>query len=394
MQDLPRGFDLAAAQAGFKYKGRPDLALIFSRAPARAAGVFTTNAFQAAPVQVARENLTGSDLVRAVLVNAGQANACTGEEGLADCRRTLDMLAGLLDISPGQVLPASTGVIGVRMPMHIWENSLPGLVESLGKCSGDQAAMAIMTTDTFPKTASREIELERGRVSFWGMTKGAGMICPDMATMLAFVLTDMQVDGPEWQEMLAVAMEKSFNAITVDGDTSTNDCVLALANGESGVSCKSREDRDKTAKALEDVCRDLAYQIVKDAEGGTKVMHIRVTGAADSRDARKAARAVGNSSLVKTAMFGRDPNWGRIVAALGRSGAGFDPGKVRLSLAGLEIFSGGRPVDMDIDEVFAPLLAYRDIRVDIDLGSGEAEYFLLASDLTDEYIRINSDYRS
>ena len=394
MQDLPLGFDLAAVRAGFKYKDRPDLALIFSRTPARAAGVFTTNAFQAAPVLVARENLDRSDLMRAVLVNAGQANACTGEEGLADCRRTLDLLAGHLDISAGEILPASTGVIGVRMPMPTWEKSLPGLVENLGKCTGEQAAMAIMTTDTFPKTAAREIELDQGRVRFWGMTKGAGMICPDMATMLAFVLTDLQVDGALWQEMLAGAMEQSFNAITVDGDTSTNDCVLALAGGGSRAGLHSSRDRDIAAKALEDVCRDLAYQIVKDAEGGTKVMHIRVTGAADSLDARKAARAVGNSSLVKTAMFGCDPNWGRIVAALGRSGAVFDPGKVRLSLAGLEIFSKGRPVDMDIDEVFAPLLSSRDIQVDIDLGRGQGEYFLMASDLTDEYIRINSDYRS
>lgn len=394
MQDLPLGFDLAAVQAGFRYKDRPDLALIFSRTPARAAGVFTTNAFQAAPVQVGRENLDRSDLMRAVLVNAGQANACTGDEGLADCRSTLDMLAGHLDISPGEILPASTGVIGMRMPMLVWEKSLPQLVKSLGGCTPEQSAMAIMTTDSFPKTASRETGLDQGRVRFWGMAKGAGMICPDMATMLAFVLTDLQMDGPRWQEMLAGAVEQSFNAITVDGDTSTNDCVLALAGGESGVSCQSSRDRDRAFQALEEVCSDLAYQIVKDAEGGTKVMHIRITGAADSLDACRAARAVGNSSLVKTAMFGCDPNWGRIVAALGRSGAGFDPDQVRLSLAGLEIFARGKPVDMDIDEVFAPLLTARDIRVDIDLGRGNGEYFLMASDLTDEYIRINSDYRS
>ncbi|WP_291322622.1 bifunctional glutamate N-acetyltransferase/amino-acid acetyltransferase ArgJ [Desulfonatronospira sp.] len=394
MHDLPQGFDLAAAQAGFRYRDRPDLALVFSRVPARAAGVFTTNTFQAAPVQVARANLEGSDLIQALLVNAGQANACTGVDGLADCRKSIEMLAGLLDISAGSILPASTGVIGVRMPMSCWEISLPGLVENLGKCTGEQAATAIMTTDTFPKTASREIELEGGRVRFWGMTKGAGMICPDMATMLAFVLTDTEINGPEWQAMLRQAAEQSFNAITVDGDTSTNDCVLALANGASAVGCRTRDDWNMAGKALYEVCRELAYQIVKDAEGGTKVMHIRVTGAANSLDARKAARAVGNSSLVKTAMFGTDPNWGRIVAALGRSGAGFDPANVRLSLAGREIFCNGGPVDMDVDEVFAPLLKSRDIRVDIDLGSGDGEYFLMASDLTPEYIRINSDYRS
>ncbi|WP_291320787.1 bifunctional ornithine acetyltransferase/N-acetylglutamate synthase, partial [Desulfonatronospira sp.] len=281
MQELPLGFDLAAVQAGFRYKDRPDLALIFSRTPARAAGVFTTNAFQAAPVQVGRENLDRSDLMRAVLVNAGKANACTGDEGLADCRSTLDMLAGHLDISPGEILPASTGVIGMRMPMPVWEKSLPQLVKSLGGCTPEQSAMAIMTTDSFPKTASRETGLDQGRVRFWGMAKGAGMICPDMATMLAFVLTDLQMDGPRWQEMLAGAVEQSFNAITVDGDTSTNDCVLALAGGESGVSCQSSRDRDRAFQALEEVCSDLAYQIVKDAEGGTKVMHIRITGAAD-----------------------------------------------------------------------------------------------------------------
>jgi len=394
MQDIPLGFELSAAEAGFKYKNRPDLALIHSQVPARAAGVFTTNLFQAAPVLTARKNLNRAEHCRAILVNAGQANACTGKQGLMDCTRSLEMAAELLGTRLEEILPASTGVIGVRMPMHLWQESLPALVRGLGESSGQDAARAIMTTDTFPKTTARELDLQGRRVRFWGMAKGAGMISPSMATMLAFILTDLEVARRDWSEMLFAAVRDTFNAITVDGDTSTNDCVLALANGASGSGPEGPKEVRNVAMLIKDLCRDLAYQIVRDAEGGTKVMHILVSGAVSREEAELAARAVGNSCLVKTAMYGKDPNWGRIVAALGRSWARFDPDRIRVSLAGKEIFAAGQPVDMDVDLVFAPLLDSRDIQVDIDLGAGEGSYVLLASDLTEEYIRINADYRS
>ncbi len=394
MSQLPRGYELSAVEAGFKYQGRKDLALIHSTFPACAAGVFTTNRFQAAPVLIAREHLKRVQRFRAIVINAGQANACTGEEGVANCRQSLDLVAGHLDCAREEILPASTGVIGDQMPMEQWGRSLPGLMSGLGGSRCEDAARAIMTTDTFPKTAARELDLAAGRVRFWGMAKGAGMIAPNMATMLGFVLSDMEFDRSSWQNMLFQAVRDSFNAITVDGDTSTNDCVLALSNGASGVQPAGHEEWCRAAEVLEELCRDLAYQIVRDAEGGTKIMHIRVTGAGSREDAERAARAVGESCLVKTAMFGRDPNWGRIVAALGRSGAQFEPDRVRLDLAGQTIFAGNRPVDMDIDSVFAPLLEPRDIYVDIDLGVGEGWFTLLASDLTQEYIRINAEYRS
>lgn len=393
-EKLPQGFSLAVVEAGFKYQNRPDLTLILSSTPAVCAGVFTTNIFQAAPVLIARDNLKKSGTVRAILVNAGQANACTGEKGIANCLKTLEIAADKLQIDHREILPASTGVIGDHLKMDLFEKNIPLLVENLGKAKGEDAARSIMTTDTFPKTAQTEVELEKGKVRFWGMAKGAGMICPNMATMLGFILTDFKVDRLSWQELIARAADQSFNALTIDGDTSTNDCVLAIANGRSGVESSGQKDMQMVEDALNKICSDLSYQIVKDAEGGTKVLQISVQGAADRVQAKLAASTVGNSPLVKTAMYGQDPNWGRIIAALGRSGAKFDPDKVRVSLAGIEIFSSGRPVDMDRDAVFASLLKGRDVKIEIDLGKGSGSFSLLASDFTEEYIKINAHYRT
>jgi glutamate N-acetyltransferase / amino-acid N-acetyltransferase len=391
---MPRGFRLATAEAGFKYRDRPDLALILSESRASCAGVFTTNLFQAAPVKVAMANLKQSSGIRAVLINAGQANACTGETGISNCRRTLKVLAGLLGLRPEDILPASTGVIGDHLKMDLFEKNLPLLVDNLGHSTGTDAARAIMTTDTFPKTSSCEVSLSTGRIRLFGMAKGAGMICPNMATMLGFILTDLKIDHSLWQKMVMSAVDGSFNALTIDGDTSTNDCVFALAGGRSNAEISGDEEFQMVSSALERLCRDLAYQIVRDAEGGTRVLRIKVRGARDESQARLAAQAVGNSPLVKTAMYGGDPNWGRIVAALGRSGAEFDPDLVRVSLAGVEIFRSGRPVDMDRDSVFAPLLKAVDIDISIDLAAGSGEFTLLASDLTEKYIQINAHYRT
>ncbi len=391
---IPQGFKVAATEAGFKYKDRPDLALIFSETPAVCAAFFTTNLFQAAPVKAARKNLEQSSGIRAILVNSGQANACTGNTGTDNCLKTLDLLSDLLGIEPFEVIPASTGVIGDQLNMELFEKALPRLVDNLGLSTGKDAARAIMTTDTFPKTASCETELGSGRVSFFGMAKGAGMICPDMATMLGFILTDLKIDQTLWKQLMTDAVDKSFNALTIDGDTSTNDCVVALASGQSKVEIQDKEDLEKITKALQKICAQLSYQIVRDAEGGTRVLRIKIKGAKDKTQARMAADAVGNSPLVKTAMYGQDPNWGRIVAALGRSKAEFDPDRITVTLAGVKIFSSGRPVEMDRDKVFKPLLQKPDIDISVDLGEGEGCHTLLASDLTEEYIRINAHYRT
>jgi len=391
---VPAGFAFAAHAAGMRYKDRDDLALVVSDRAAAGAGVFTRNRFQAAPVLAARENLKHSKTVRAFLVNAGQANACTGDEGLANCRATLELVAERLGIEPDEVLPASTGVIGPQLKMDLWRAEAPALAARLGACSALDAAKAIMTTDAFPKLAWGFVETPSGTVRLMGMAKGAGMICPNMATMLGFVICDADVEKARWQAMLESAVDASFNAVTVDGDTSTNDCVLAMANGASGVAIRSDDDMAALAAALNELCQALAYMVVEDAEGGTKIIRVHVVGAQDHMEAEACARAVGHSPLVKTAMFGRDANWGRIVAAVGRSGAEFDPAKVNVAIGGIPVFMAGQPVAGDLDSLLAPHMRRAEIAIDIDLGSGEGEYLLLASDLSYDYVKINADYRS
>jgi glutamate N-acetyltransferase/amino-acid N-acetyltransferase len=390
--NIPTGYRFSTAQCGFKRPGRADLGIVVSGAPAVAAGVFTTNRFQAAPVLVAMEILAARPAgIRAIVVNSGQANACTGQEGLEKCRATLGLLSAL-GLEPGEILPASTGVIGDQLKMDLWEKGVPALRDNLGRVGLVDMARAIMTTDTFPKMATREVSLSSGTVRLAGFCKGAGMICPNMATMLGFILCDAGVDPAWWQAALARCADKSFNSITVDGDTSTNDCVLALANGTAAKA--AGPDLDILEQALLDVCQDLAYMIVQDAEGGTKVMRVRVRGAASVADADLAARAVGNSPLVKTALYGRDPNWGRIVAALGRSGAAFAPDDVVVRIAGMTIFRQGTPVKADWDSLLASALRRDSVDIDVELGAGSAETNLLASDFTEEYIKINAEYRT
>ena len=396
MIPVPQGFDFAVVAAGFKYAQRNDLAVIRSDAPCVWAATLTRNLFQAAPVLVVKEMLASGSPgrpVRAVAVNAGQANACTGEQGLVDCQDALAMTAEVLGLSPEEILPASTGVIGDRIKLDRWKQALPALRDSLGRATALDAAQAIMTTDKFPKMAWRSLSLGTGEVRVLGMAKGAGMICPNMATMLGFIICDAGVDQDWWREAVSTAVEHSFNRITVDGDTSTNDCVLALANGRAGV-VREKKELAALAKALAEVCAELAGLIVQDAEGGTKVIHIRVSGARSTRQAEQAARAVGHSPLVKTAMYGQDPNWGRIVAALGRSGAEFNPDHVNVALAGHTIFHQGAPVPMDWDNLLAAALCRQDVHLDITLGHGQGRYTLQASDLTEEYIRINAKYRT
>ena len=342
------GFSFSAATAGFKKHDRTDVALVVSDTPAVAAGVFTTNKFQAAPVIAGKLRLSQSPTARAVLINAGQANACTGEGGMEDCEKAAALVAQAAGLESGDILPASTGVIGKRMDMGKWEQAAPLLARELGQAGPVEFARAIMTTDAYPKISWAEAETDEGSATVLGICKGAGMICPNMATMLVVILTDAQVDPEAWQGVIAAAAELTFNRITVDGDTSTNDTVYGLANGASGTSFQG-EEVSALAGAVASVCEELAELIVADAEGGTKVLRISVTGAADDMEAELAARAVGNSPLVKTAIYGRDANWGRIVAALGRSGARFEPEDVTVAICGVVLFADNEPTPGDVD---------------------------------------------
>lgn len=393
MIPVPQGYSFAVAQAGFKTEGRFDLGLILSEVPAVTAGLFTTNRFQAAPVRYCLDSLAERTEFRGVVVNSGQANACTGEEGYVNCRVSLEMTAEAAGVKPEDLLPCSTGVIGPHLRLNRWKAAAPQLTESLPTAGPMDVAKAIMTTDSFPKVAWSSVRLGDSEARVLGFAKGAGMICPNMATMLAFIITDAQVGQAAWRDMLGHAVRNSFNRITVDGDTSTNDTVLGMANGASGLSVEGLGQQALT-DAVFDVCQALSYMIVQDAEGGTKVARIRVVGAKDDEQAEQAARAVGNSPLVKTALFGQDANWGRIVCALGYSGAEFDPEQVRVAIGSIAVFENGKPVQGDLDSLLAPHMKRQDISLRIRLGDGPGEYTVLASDLTHEYVSINADYRS
>ena len=391
---VPRGFRFATVQAGFRKEDRDDLALLVSDVPAVAAGTFTQNRFPAAPVLVARSMLEVRPFARAVVINSGQANACTGDEGIANCRETLRLVAEATCLEPEDILPASTGVIGNQLKMDLWKKAAPALGADLGKADPEDFAKAIMTTDAFPKLSERALELPGGTVRLVGMAKGAGMICPNMATMLSVVLCDARVEASDWTRMLKEAVNLTFNRVTVDGDTSTNDTLYGLANGCSGVSVEDEASMQALSSALVSILGDLAYMLVQDGEGASKVARIHVTGAVSDADAERVARTVGHSQLVKTALYGRDANWGRIVAAVGRSGAEFNPKDVRVSLCGVELFRNGQPTDLDFDALLEEPLKKRDLPIDIVMGEGKGSYTLLASDLTHDYVNVNADYRS
>lgn len=394
MTIAPKGFRFATAQAGFRKEGRADLALAVSDVPAVAAGVFTRNLFPAAPVLVGKAMLKTRPEARGVVFNAGQANACTGDEGMNNCHATLTLVSTALGLESGALLPASTGVIGAQLNMERWEKAVPALVADLGTSGPEDFAKAIMTTDAFHKIASREVSFPDGVVRLTGMAKGAGMICPNMATMLSVVFCDAQVNAADWQRLFSEGVEQTFNRVTVDGDTSTNDTLYGLANGCSGVSVTDKASLDLLGSALNAILAELAYMLVQDGEGASKVARIHVIGAASDADAERVARTVGHSQLVKTALYGRDANWGRIVAAVGRSGADFNPDAVRVSLCNIELFRNGQPTNLDFDALLAEPLKQRDLPIDITLGSGPGSYTLLASDLTHEYVNCNADYRS
>lgn len=394
IDDLPKGFKAGAAAANFKKAGRDDLGLIVSDRPCVLAGMFTRNLFKAAPVLACQEILKTSGTARAVLANSGQANACTGEEGLDNCRATQNMVAEATGLEAQEILPISTGVVGAPLKMDLWRKAVPALAQSLGSRDAEGFTRAFMTTDAFPKFAMREVTLSGGTVRLTVMAKGAGMICPNMATMLCVALTDAAVEREPWQAMFGRAVDKTFNRVSVDGDTSTNDTILGLANGASGVAARTEADLALLEEALTAILGTVSHMLVMDGEGASKVIHISVSGARNDADAELVARSVGHSQLVKTAIYGGDANWGRIVTAVGYSGASFDPAKVGLHLCGVERFRLGRPVNDDQEGTLAELLKARDIAVDINLGDGPGSYTFQASDLGHEYVTLNSDYRS
>ena len=393
--NLPKGFLASGVRSGVR-KRRPDLALIVAeRSPAAAAAVFTKNRFAAAPVDLSRAALRRSGgRVRAVVVNAGCANAITGREGMQAAIRVRDRAAALLRCPSSEVFVASTGVIGVVLPDAKIRAALPDAVARLSSGGIDAASHAILTTDVGPKVASATFRLgsRRGRIT--GFAKGAGMIHPNLATMLAFVMTDVAATPEYLRAALRAAADSTFNAISVDGDTSTNDTVLVMASGRLGnPELAASQDGEEFREALTAVCRELAWRIVRDGEGATRVMEITVRGAATAKEARLAANAIATSPLVKTALHGGDPNWGRILAAIGRSGARISSGRVELSAGPVRLVAQGAAApyrERDAARVFAR----ERVPVTADLGAGQASATVLASDLGHDYVSLNADYRS
>jgi glutamate N-acetyltransferase/amino-acid N-acetyltransferase len=390
----PQGFRASGQYVGIKAAGRGlDLALIVSDRPATAAAVFTTNKAQAAPVVVSREHLAASSgIARAVIVNSGCANACTGEVGMQDAREMASLTADLLACPAEQVLVASTGVIGVNLKMDRIREGLPGAVAALGADQGPQAANAIMTTDPFPKEAAARATINGREITVGGMAKGSGMIEPMMATMLGFVTTDAAVPLPLLQRALREVVDDTFNAITVDGECSTNDCVMLLANGASGVTIDDAS-YDVFAEALRAVCLPLAIGIVRGGEGATKLVTVNVTGAATASDARRCAKAIANSPLVKTAIHGGDPNWGRLIAVAGRAGVDFELERAAVTIGPIVLFKDGRPYDEAAPEA-AAYLKNQELTVGVNLGVGSASSTVWTCDLSAEYVRINAEYRT
>ena len=390
-----RGIRLGTAGAAIKRAGRDDLLVIEAAEGSTCAAVFTQNAFCAAPVIVAREHLTGQP--RWLLVNSGNANAGTGARGLDDARATCRILAELAGGASEQVLPFSTGVIGKYLPVDKIAAALPEALAALAEAGWDQAARAIMTTDTRPKIASRCVDIGGRKIAVTGIAKGAGMIQPNMATMLAFLATDAKVDKASLQDCLGKAVDVSFNCITVDGDTSTNDACVLLATGASGTPELNRGGAEFPlfAAAVRDVCAELAEAIVRDGEGATKLIRVLVEEARDEAEAHAVAKTIAHSPLVKTAFFASDPNWGRILAAVGRAGCvGLDIDRVSIRLGDVPIVENGGRAPGYTEQAGAAVMAREDILVRVGLGRGEAKQTVLTCDFSYDYVRINAEYRT
>ena len=390
----PKGFQAAALRAGIKEsRKRDDMTLLVSDTPATVAGVFTTSRVKAAPVKLCERNLIWGQ-AKAVLINAGNANACTGEQGMHDAETMAELTANELGIGKNMVFVCSTGTIGIPLPMDKIAGAIPALVKTLSPTGGASAANAIMTTDLVSKEVAVTLQIDGQPVTVAGMAKGSGMIAPNMATMLAFITTDALVDQRALQHCLVHAADLSFNRVIVDGDESTNDTVLVLANGVAGNKLLDRKHHDwrRFCHAVEYVAHELALKIVKDGEGATKFVTVTVSGAANRHDARAAAGAIAKSPLVKTAWNGGDPNWGRIMAALGYSGARMDENRVDIRFDNLLAVQSGRTAPgvslKDLEAVYAR----KEFSVKVDLHNGKSEYTVYTCDLSKDYVAINAEY--
>ncbi|HZK24860.1 MAG TPA: bifunctional glutamate N-acetyltransferase/amino-acid acetyltransferase ArgJ [Oscillospiraceae bacterium] len=389
-----RGFKAAGIAAGIKKKDKKDIALIYSQVPAVAAGMFTKNRFQGAPVLVSREHLADNK-AQAIIVNSGNANACTGEQGLKDAQRMAALTGELLGLQTQDIVVASTGVIGQYLPMARLETGIHDAVEQLQAEGGPLAAEAIMTTDLTAKITAFQLDIGGEIVTVGGIAKGSGMIHPNMATMLAFITTDCAIAPALLQKALQYSVERSYNLITVDGDTSTNDTVVVLANGAAAnlVISEENEDYHRFLMLLQRVNTELAQSIVRDGEGATKFLAVTVKHAATYEDAKTLARGILNSNLVKTAFFGEDANWGRIISAMGQTEVEFFPERVDVFLGDLQVTQFGQGLLFDEAQAKA-ILAQQDIRITVDLQMGEEKVTAWGADLSYDYIKINASYRS
>lgn len=391
---IPIGFRATGICAGIKPSGLPDLAVILTESNCTAAGTFTTNRIVAAPVQWDRSRVP-SDSIRAIIINAGNANAATGEQGLANARRTAELAASQLSCEPDQILLASTGIIGHQLPMDLIEAGVSRAIELARSDEGGfrAASEAILTTDTRPKVVSLQRPLSDGRTAnLLGLAKGAAMIGPRMATMLGFLICDVRVPPETLQEILSEAVDASFNCISVEGHTSTNDSVLMLSGSAQDSAPLSGADLETLTEMIRETCRRLAIMIPEDGEGATHLITIEIGGCRSRNDAKQIARTVADSPLVKTAVHGADPNWGRILSAVGYSGIEFDEAEIALEINGTCLFRNGAPLDVNLAELSEHMRAHRDTLIRITLQQGSASTTFWTSDLTAEYVRLNADY--
>src|SRR5581483_3655254 len=387
------GFLGSGISSGIKKNGKKDLGLIFSKVPAKVSGVFTTNVVKAAPVLLGMERVK-SGYCQAVVINSGNANVGTGKRGLHDANLTAKLVANKLSIDESLVIPSSTGVIGVYLNMEKIKSAIPDLVSGLSEDGLSDTAEDIMTTDKFPKYAEAQISVDGKTGTICAIGKGAGMIAPNMATMLCFILTDINIDRKAQKIALKNAVDVSFNRIIVDGDMSTNDTVLILSNGtlENSPIKVGNKNYRKLEKALTKLTAEVAEMIVRDGEGATKVVRIIVKGAKNRKDAEKISRTIGSSLLVKTALYGEDANWGRVLAAAGRAGVKFDPLKVDLYFGDHKIVKNGAEI-MDESKV-NHILKNPSFTITLDMKSGKSSYFVVASDITMDYLKLNAQYRT
>jgi glutamate N-acetyltransferase / amino-acid N-acetyltransferase len=387
------GFKASGIAAGLKKKNKADLGLIYSRVPANVAGMFTRNRVKAAPVILDKKRIK-SGVCQAIIVNSGNANCCTGEQGIRDAETMASVSASELGISEDLVLVASTGVIGEPLPIENIKTAIPDLVESLQPDGIPDLAKSIMTTDTVPKMVSGQGVVEGKTFSVIGVAKGAGMIRPDMATMLCFICTDANAAPEILKETLVSAVDRSFNRITIDGDTSTNDTVLMMANGLSGVDIERSAQKEIFQKVLDQICLDLAKQLVRDGEGVTKLVEIIVQGAASDSEAIKVADTIAHSPLVKTAFFGEDANWGRIIGAVGRAGVDIDPDRIDLYFDDVQMVKAGMGCGKAVEVEATKVLKKSEFTVAVHLNIGQGSGSMITCDFSVDYVKINADYRS